>query len=309
MAKTRRELVAHRFEGERFDDHGLDLDVLPDLVAYKTLLVETAKELWRKRNPNRQRLPKNFEDSLRLKFYELRPGSTVVPLVREMDYDETALPFEPTADELDEAVVLIADTIEAIAHDSLVPESLPQSVLPLFANYGRTLREGEVFLQELPGRPKPVRYSIQVRDSLAVRSQGDYEDAIEFAGEVRSADLDGLNFSIRLDDGTKIPGKFTPEQEAMIVEALREHASQRLRVRGRAEFTWPTGKARRITSIEEVVVQTAGETAYDSTVRPVWEVAIELGGSIPGEEWAKVPRDLSKRLDDYLYADAAGEDG
>ena len=309
MAKTRRELVAHRFEGERFDDHGLDLDVLPDLVAYKVLLVETAKELWRKRNPSRQRLPKNFEDSLRLKFYELRPGSTVVPLVREIDYDETALPFEPTGDELDEAVVLIADTIEAIAQDSLVPEALPKSVFPLFANYGRTLREGELFLQELPKRPKPVRYSIQVRDSLAVRSQGDYEDAIEFAGEVRSADLDGLNFSIRLDDGTKIPGKFSPEQEAMIVEALREHASRRLRVRGRAEFTWPTGKARRITSIEEVVVQMAGDTPYDSTVRPVWEVAVEIGGSIPGEEWAKVPRDLSKRLDHYLYSAAAGEDG
>ena len=309
MAKTRRELVAHRFEGERFDDHGLDLDVLPDLVAYKTLLVETAKELWRKRNPSRQRLPKNFEDSLRLKFYELRPGSTVVPLVREIDYDETALPFEPTADELDEAVVLIADTIEAIAQDSLVPEALPKSVFPLFANYGRTLREGEVFLQELPKRPKPVRYSIQVRDSLAVRTQGDYEDAIEFAGEVRSADLDGLNFSIRLDDGTKIPGKFSPEQEAMIVEALREHASRRLRVRGRAEFTWPTGKARRITSIEEVVLQMAGDTPYDLTVRPVWEVAVEIGGSIPGEEWTKVPRDLSKRLDHYLYAAAAGEDG
>lgn len=85
MAKVKKQLVVHTFKGGRFDDHGVDLDVLPDLLAYKTLLVETAKELWRRKNPERERLPKNFEDSLSLKFYEVRAGSAAIPLIREIE--------------------------------------------------------------------------------------------------------------------------------------------------------------------------------------------------------------------------------
>lgn len=35
--------------------------------------------------------------------------------------------------------------------------------------------------------------------------------------------------------------------------------------------------------------------------RPIWEVAEEIGRSIPPEEWEKVPKDLSINLDHYLY--------
>ncbi len=35
--------------------------------------------------------------------------------------------------------------------------------------------------------------------------------------------------------------------------------------------------------------------------RPIGEIFEELGRSIPEEEWAKVPADLSKNLDHYLY--------
>jgi hypothetical protein len=39
----------------------------------------------------------------------------------------------------------------------------------------------------------------------------------------------------------------------------------------------------------------------DPNVRPFWEEIIELGASIPKEEWDKVPKDLAKNLDHYLY--------
>jgi len=34
MTKMKRQLVTHTFKGKRFEDHGLDLDVLPELYAY-----------------------------------------------------------------------------------------------------------------------------------------------------------------------------------------------------------------------------------------------------------------------------------
>ena len=34
---------------------------------------------------------------------------------------------------------------------------------------------------------------------------------------------------------------------------------------------------------------------------PIWETIARLGESIPGEAWDKVPVDLSRNLDHYLY--------
>ena len=39
-------LTTLRFEGPRFDDHGLDVDVLSELSVYKKLILETAKEVY-----------------------------------------------------------------------------------------------------------------------------------------------------------------------------------------------------------------------------------------------------------------------
>ncbi|MEY3869318.1 MAG: hypothetical protein RLZZ338_3209 [Cyanobacteriota bacterium] len=38
---------------------------------------------------------------------------------------------------------------------------------------------------------------------------------------------------------------------------------------------------------------------YDSMVKPIWEVAVDIGENIPESEWAKVPKDLSKNFDFY----------
>jgi GTP-dependent phosphoenolpyruvate carboxykinase len=50
------------------------------------------------------------------------------------------------------------------------------------------------------------------------------------------------------------------------------------------------------------------EPQYDTTVPPVWEIATQIGAEIPQEEWAKVPSDLSKNVDHYLYGSPKTED-
>jgi hypothetical protein len=67
------------------------------------------------------------------------------------------------------------------------------------------------------------------RKSTASKKQTNQKH-VELRGEVRAADLDGRQFSLRLDDGTKVVAEFTAEQEQTITEALREHASRRLRL-------------------------------------------------------------------------------
>jgi len=300
MPSNRRELVTHFFHGGRYEDKGLDLDSLSDLIAFKTLLVETAKELWRQNHPDKQRLPRNFEDGLRLKFYELRQGSVGVPLVRELPDQTNCLPFDAPPDELDEASDLCLDVIETSGRNERLPERFPKKLLPLFENYGKTLEGDECFLLQRPGDARKVKYDKSVQERLAYTTEGDYEDVIEVVGEVRAADLDGRQFTLRLSEQEKVSGRFTSEQEMLIVNALQDHSFTRLHVKGRALLN-SEGKTKRLIGVEEIRLQPPGETVYDATARPIWEIAVEIGESVPDEEWAKVPTDLSLNFNHYLY--------
>jgi hypothetical protein len=126
------------------------------------------------------------------------------------------------------------------------------------------------------------------------------QDVVEMLGEIRAADLDGASFLLRSEDGSIIQGTFFPEQEATITDALRQHSTCRLRVRGIAEFE-PGGKIKRVLDVEILAIEPAGEAHYDEAARPVWEMIEEIGRSVPDEEWARVPSDLSRNLDHYLY--------
>ena len=164
MMSFRNQVAILRFKGPRFEDHGLDVDVLPEIIVYKRLLQETAKELWRRKHPDRQRLPKNFDDDVSLKFFELQPGSTGVPLVHEPFRAQLPQLFHP---ELDEAAELIEDTILAADEERGPPAKLPRIVLPLFQTFGDTLRDDEYL---------SVSTGVDKKASRAVRQADQRED-------------------------------------------------------------------------------------------------------------------------------------
>jgi hypothetical protein len=45
----------------------------------------------------------------------------------------------------------------------------------------------------------------------------------------------------------------------------------------------------------------------ETAALPLWQSIVELGASIPPEEWDRVPADLAANLDRYLY-EGSGED-
>lgn len=293
-------ITTQKFNGERFKDHGLNLDVLPELIAYKTLLVETAKELWRAKNPGRERLKKNFEDGLKLKFYKLNPGSVSIPIEREYEAKESLFPSDHIPDELDEAVALLEESMKAAAEDKRFPDVFPKNVIPLFDGLGKTLRGDEsIEFSSARGRMSVV-YTIEVRERILKRTANEYTDRIKIQGEIRSASIDGNSFTIRQDDGAKISGRFQHDQEIIITDALREHSSCRVEIQGTG-FFGTDGGLKRIDEVEKLEVHRVGEQIYDSAARPIWDVVEELGQSIPVEEWEKLPKDASINLDKYLY--------
>ena len=43
------------------------------------------------------------------------------------------------------------------------------------------------------------------------------------------------------------------------------------------------------------------EKSQASDTRPIWERVADISAQVPPEEWEKLPKDLSKNIDHYLY--------
>jgi len=294
------EIATLRFSGERFEEHSLDIECTPELLAYKRLLVECAKELWRRRNPNRERLPKNFEESFTLVFSEVTEGSAVVPLKRRCTYADGQLPMS-SPDEFNEAAELIDSSIAAGAHDQMLPDELPRNVIPLFKEFGKTLAPSETLFTRAKDRAFEAPYTAEARERLANWSESVYEDQIDLTGEVRMAQLDGGKFVLLLRDGRSANGRFSQEQESLVLEALSRHRDVELRIKGVAEFNEFDRSLRRVVRVDEAVIVLAGDSAFEETAAPIWETLAEIGSKVPPKAWEDLPTDLSKRVDEYLY--------
>jgi hypothetical protein len=300
MRKEKQELTTLTFVGPSFEDHGLELDMLNELILYKKILLETAEHLWRLKNPDRTRLPRGFKENQHIKFYEIREGSTRIPLIRELEYEDDQLPLD-RYDELNEAVEMVEEGMFAATEDRKLPENFPKNVIPLFGEFGKNLDIEDYIEAKSPKRDKPVPFNATVKERLLKQEEKTYADLVDLTGEVRAADLDGLNFTIRMEDGGKVIGKFQAEHEPQIIEAFKDHATCSLNIVGTAEFNHKDGTIKKILRVDEMNVRNMERAEFQKEVKPVWQMVAEMGASIPREEWAKIPSDLSINTDHYLY--------
>ncbi len=302
MSPRREELVVHKFNGGRFEDHGIDLESLTELTTYKQIVVETAKELWRAKNRDRLRLPKNFEEDIVLKFYEIRKGSVDIPIYRE--YSQPMLFTIP--DEVDEAVGLLSQTIEAINSDNPLPIAFPKSVLPLFDNYGKTLRSDESF-EITPSKTKSkARYTRQTREKLVQWTEKFYEDSVDLVGTVLMARVNKPKMALGVNEGREIEAVFPAEEEEKILHALKEHSQARVRILGKGVFN-NSGTLERIIHVDRIDLLPTGELEFHST-KPIWEQFDDLTASVPSDELKKIPPDAARNIDHYLYGSRKEEE-
>lgn len=71
-----------RLTGSRFGQPGMPVEVLPELAAYRELVATVARELFLRRNPGRQRVPRGFTESFQLRLERVDKGSTIPVLER-----------------------------------------------------------------------------------------------------------------------------------------------------------------------------------------------------------------------------------
>lgn len=274
------------------------MECTTELVAYRKLVLECAKSLWRRKHANRQRLPRRFEDGFRLEFERVDPGSAAVPIRRVLLDPQDAL----LDDEFAEAVDLIDAAIDAAARDDLLPQALPPNVIPLSAEFGRSLRPDEILYVRAQRSAREAPYNAQARERLANWVAQVYEDRVEVSGEVRMANLGPGRFTLQVaDTGYPVEGRFASSQEALVLEALKAHREVRLRVTGLAEFSTSDRQIRRFARVDHVRIEPAREVTFDDSAPPIWDVLAAIGASAPESAWDDVPADLSQRIDDVVY--------
>jgi len=272
------------FHGERFDG-AMPLEVLPELAAYRELVVEVARELYRSGNPERQRVPKGFEAGLRLVLDGIGSGSAVPHVVRKISTATPGLfpeaPHVGDADVFERARdVLEAGVRAAISGDNL-PVALTPQILVKFNAFGRTLKPKErIDLGAASGGPV-VSYTADVRKALLRRANLGYDDSVDLVGQVRSANKDNDGFDLRLADGRRIPVTTPPLFFPVAIQSMSSDAH--VRVRGTGRFS-PAGELVKVTSASDVSLADEGaEESRGGCVIPV-EQQVQSLASL-GEHW------------------------
>ncbi|HXH94129.1 MAG TPA: hypothetical protein VNN25_21315 [Thermoanaerobaculia bacterium] len=175
MSDEIRDVSTITFSGPRFWDAGLEADALLELLAYRKLLVETAKELWRDANGG-LRLPRGFQKSIRLKFYFIESESEAIALKRVVSRDNphSGKSLGDFA-EIDDAALLIDETITAVSEWRPIPDRMPKRSLPLLAAFGKSLRQGESIETRAMRSATAAELTRETCRRLALLSGGSYE--------------------------------------------------------------------------------------------------------------------------------------
>ncbi len=300
-SKKWQKVVELIFHGERFQGHGIDTAALKDIITFQEIVAETAKIIWRRNNPKRERLLRGFDELITLRLTEIKSGSAAVPLELPLMVDEQRKLWEGPLSEAKEAVEKTYETICAAAFKKPIPPDIPKEILPLYNEFGKTLETGEAIFVSMmkPGR-KRAKFDNNARKRITRYITPEYEDTTEIIGTVLAADVKRGVFIIYPDLYRGFPVNLPKDAEKKVTTALRDHENVKLRVKGTGKFS-PVGELLRISEASEILTVETTKRTYDQKAKPIWEVIKDIADTIPTEDLEKIPRDASTRLDFYLY--------
>ncbi len=207
-----------RLTGARFNEGSVPVETLVELAAYRELVVGVAQELFRERNPDRQRIPRGFADRLQLRLRTVEQGSAMPVLERAY---ETAMLLAPP-DEFTEARDLIEEAVAAVAGEQTLPEVFPRKALVLFNRFGQTLRDDEGIEMRRGTSLSGPTYTRAIRRSLVLHQKTTYQDDISDIGWISEIDAMHMRCLVRLQSGPSaaVPAPldevtFAPVKDAM----------------------------------------------------------------------------------------------
>lgn len=244
--------------GERFEEHGIPLEVWQEFITYERFVTAVARSLYFARNPDRKRVPRGFEDRFRLVVSRIEAGSAIPVIERQHPAsDSTAQLALPVRDDFDRARDLIQETIAATTREEDPPEDFPGEHLRFFKTFGKYMRRDESMELRLPGEDEGVRYDVNVRKRLRMLRQADahnYQGMIELTGAVCHVDTKQARFSVRTSDDAIHTLDLPPQYEHDILRAHATYRAIHVQLSGSATFDAIDDRLLSIDDIEELLL-------------------------------------------------------
>ena len=155
-----KEILKLRFTGPQFAENGLALTSLGLLSRFQDLLVSTAKAVWLREHQDRKRVPRNYEDQLRLYIRRIERGSAVAPVEVFIGEPGQKDLWEPEPVEVQNAVTVIHSAVSAMESMEELPAGFPKSLVSECVRWGEKLREEEAIELIVPGsKSATLRFS------------------------------------------------------------------------------------------------------------------------------------------------------
>jgi hypothetical protein len=266
-----------KFCGPRFETNAMPVEVLPELSAYRALVVAVAKELYRAKHNDKKRLPKGFEQRFHLEMQEVLPGSAVPVMERVL-----AAPLQlGLTDEFDEARDLIGLAVEEVAAGRPIPAAFPVKVLSAFKDLGRTLRPDEYVYLVPPGSATGPRFDKDVRGSLLLVESTSYTDEVDIIGELDTVGLGDGTYGIRLEDGRTLAVPDTLDRDDIMMAASALPNLVPIALRGTAVFD----RHRKITKLEDVEEVSLLDSPEELSL---FNASLEQLAALPADWWGAV---------------------
>lgn len=243
-----------KFEGGRFKDHRIPLDLLRELVLLEELILETARWQFMQQNPGKKRMPRGWRDGFRLSLAEVQGGSATPILVMEETEATQDLffrqQFVAARDKLLEAIRIAGEQDGDI-------EILPRKLRQPFEKIGAGLRTGErISFVEADSSRSPAILNMDVRRRLIPRN-APYRNRHEVVGSVFEVDQKAKTFQILDEDGKRINARFSDEDHDRVLEVASAYRSGELfRISGDGLFN-PDGTLKEIA--ETFDIEPAGQ--------------------------------------------------
>ncbi len=187
----------------------MPLDVLPDLPAFRDLLVAYVKEGWREAHTDRERLPKGFVRGLTFDLVGIGEGSAV-PAIR-WDSDNAQLQLPEFRDEMEElvsqaflkAVQLVDGAASNASSESLNPEEIRA-----LNRFGSGLQPGEriEFVDQNDVSGKVIYLDAYRRKRLLTRGRNSYEVRFDSVGKLLGSKVDEADVNGQIEVSTSEHG-------------------------------------------------------------------------------------------------------
>ena len=266
-----------RFRGARFDDasDSIPLELGGELSAYRNLVVEIAKALYREAHPTRKRLPRGFARSIDLRISRTSPGSLVIDIV-----DRTSHPKLPVYDEVAEARRLIE---EVFGDPTSLPEAFPSSARSALLRFGATLWEDDEVVLSHPGS-RAITYDRDTRSTL-VATVRDYVEE-QYSEIVKVTQIDAERNLVTLSPyrgNETVTARFDPDEWFDVLKGAvnPSPAADRWLIEGLLR-RHRDGRSMMVTSIENATNVEGQLRTYDRALDQLRELSELTDGWLDG---------------------------